>query len=226
MKTFLVLALTGLTLRAEHSAKETTARLQEATTVFSEVMAISDKSIPQDLLERAHCVVIVPSMKKGAFIVGAKYGKGFISCRKASRSGWSAPGAVRIEGGSVGFQIGGSETDVIMLVMNERGADRLLSSKFTIGGEGMIAAGPVGRSATAQTDAKMTAEILSYSRARGAFAGVSLQGSTLREDMDDNASMYGSRLTNREIVDSWRAAPAAATPLLAQLKKYSPHELK
>src|SRR5215831_7690627 len=134
-----------------------------------------DKGIPQDLLEKAHCVVIVPGLKKGAFIVGGKYGKGYLSCRKRSGAGWSAPGTVRIEGGSIGFQIGGSETDVIMLVMNERGADRLLSSKFTLGGAGEVAAGPVGRPATAETDAYMRAEILSWSRDRGIFAGVSLQ---------------------------------------------------
>ena len=128
-----------------------------------------------------HCVVIVPAMKQGGFIVGAKYGKGFITCRIGR--GWSAPGAVRVEGGSFGFQIGGAETDVVMLVMNERGADRLLSSKFTLGAEGSVAAGPVGRAATAQTDAKMTAEILSWSRSRGVFAGISLSGATLREDL-------------------------------------------
>src|SRR6185436_11551846 len=138
------------------------------------------------LLEKAHCVVIVPGLKKGAFIVGAKFGKGFISCRSKDKVGWSAPGAVKVEGGSVGFQIGGSETDVIMLVMNERGADRLLSSKFTVGAEGSVAAGPVGRSATAQTDAYMRAEILSWSRSRGVFAGLALQGATLRQDLDDN----------------------------------------
>ena len=228
MKKMLLLGIVGLTtLLAEHKKEETDARLQEASAVFSEIMGAPDKSIPQDLLEKAHCVAIIPSMKKGAFIVGAKYGKGFISCRKVGRVGWSAPGAIRIEGGSVGFQIGGSETDVIMLVMNARGADRLLSSKFTVGGEGDVAAGPVGRSASAQTDAKMTAQILSYSRSRGVFAGISLQGATLREDADDNASMYaGARVTNREIVDSWRKAPESAGPLLEQLKRYSPYELK
>jgi lipid-binding SYLF domain-containing protein len=148
-------------------------RLNEAATVFSEVMEAPDQGIPQDLLEKAHCIVIVPGLKKGAFIVGAKYGKGFVSCRgEKARRDWSAPGAVRVEGGSVGFQIGGSETDVILLVMNKRGADRLLSSQFTLGGEGEVAAGPVGRNATAQTDAKFTAEILSWSRTRGVFAGI------------------------------------------------------
>ena len=137
-------------------------RLEAAATVFSEVMSMSDKAIPQELLDRSQCVVVVPGMLKGAFIVGAKYGKGFLSCRKKTGTGWTGPGAIRVEGGSFGFQIGGSETDVIMLVMNERGAQRLLSSKFTVGGDASVAAGPVGRSATAQTDAYMTAEILSY----------------------------------------------------------------
>ena len=201
-------------------------RLDEAAAVFSEIMATPDKGIPQDLLEKAHCIVIVPGLKTGAFIVGGKYGKGYLSCRNKSGSGWSAPGTVRIEGGSVGLQIGGSETDVIMLVMNERGADRLLSSKFTLGGEGEVAAGPVGRSATAQTDAFMRAEILSWSRSRGAFAGLSLQGATLRQDLDDNATLYGKKLENREIVMQGIRPPEAASKLLSLLNKYSVRESK
>src|SRR6266480_4713904 len=146
-------------------AKEnkTAQRLDEAATVISEIMDTPDKGIPQDLLDKAQCIVVVPGLKKGAFIIGAKYGKGYLSCRKPG-AGWSAPGSIRVEGGSVGFQIGGSESDVIMLVMNERGAAKLLSSKFTLGGEGEVAAGPVGRVASAQTDAMMRAEILSWSR--------------------------------------------------------------
>jgi SH3 domain-containing YSC84-like protein 1 len=210
-------------LRADDKAQS---RLEEAAAVFSEIMATPDKGIPQDLLEKAHCIVIVPGLKKGAFIVGAKYGKGFLSCRPKTGPGWSAPGAVRVEGGSVGFQIGGSETDAILLVMNERGADRLLSSKFTLGGEGDVAAGPVGRSATAQTDAKFTAEILSWSRSRGIFAGLSLQGATLRQDSDDNRALYGQKLTNRQIVTQGIAPPPAAGKLLALLNKYSPTETK
>ena len=210
-------------LRADDKAQS---RLEEAAAVFSEIMATPDKGIPQDLLEKAHCIVIVPGLKKGAFIVGAKYGKGFLSCRPKTGPGWSAPGAVRVEGGSVGFQIGGSETDAILLVMNERGADRLLSSKFTLGGEGDVAAGPVGRSATAQTDAKFTAEILSWSRSRGIFAGLSLQGATLRQDSDDNRALYGQKLTNRQIVTEGIAPPPAAGKLLALLNKYSPTETK
>jgi SH3 domain-containing YSC84-like protein 1 len=201
-------------------------RLEEATAVFSEIMATPDKGIPQDLLERAHCVVIVPGLKKGAFIIGGKYGKGYVSCRNHDNRGWSAPGAVRVEGGSVGFQIGGSETDVVMLVMNARGAEKLLSSKFTLGGEGEVAAGPVGRTATAQTDAKLNAEILSWSRSRGVFAGLSLQGATLREDTDGNEALYGRKLENREIVTKGIAPPAASAKLLELLNKYSPRENK
>jgi SH3 domain-containing YSC84-like protein 1 len=196
-------------------------RLDEAAVVFSEVMSIADKAIPQQLLDKATCVVVVPGMKKGAFIVGAKYGKGFLSCRKKGGAGWSAPGSIRIEGGSFGLQIGGSETDVIMLVMNERGAQRLLASRFTLGGDASVAAGPVGRDATAQTDAYMTAEILSWSRSRGVFAGISLNGATLRQDLDDNRALYGKALENKDIVNQSVAPPKGAEKLLSLFNKYS-----
>jgi len=210
-------------LRADQTPQE---RIQAATEVFSEIMSAPDKGIPQDLLDKAHCIVIVPGLKKGAFIVGAKYGRGFVSCRANSGRGWSAPGAVRVEGGSFGFQIGASETDVVLLVMNDRGADRLLSSQFTLGGEGEVAAGPVGRSATAQTDALMRAEILSWSRSRGVFAGISLQGATLREDLDANQVLYGKRLENRDIVKQGVTPPPATSSLLNVLSKYSSAEAK
>jgi len=206
--------------------KESAKRLDESAAVFSEVMATPDKGIPQEMLENAHCIVIVPGLKTGAFIFGGKYGKGYLSCRNKSGPGWTAPGTVRIEGGSVGFQIGGSETDLIMLVMNERGADKLLSSKFTLGAEGSVAAGPVGRTATAQTDAQMHAEILSWSRSQGLFAGLALEGATLRQDLDDNATLYGRKLQNREIVTSGIKAPKAAAKLLGLLNKYSARERK
>jgi lipid-binding SYLF domain-containing protein len=202
------------------AAEKAHPRLDEATAVFQEIMSTPDRSIPQDLLDKSHCIVIVPGLKKGAFIIGGKYGKGYLSCRKPG-AGWSAPGTVRVEGGSIGFQIGGSESDVIMLVMNERGAAKLLSTKFTLGGEGEVAAGPVGRQASAQTDAAMRAEILSWSRSRGVFAGLSLQGATLRQDLDENALIYGKKLPNKEIVLSGVPAPAAAQALLAELSKYS-----
>jgi lipid-binding SYLF domain-containing protein len=217
---FVVFALTPLLAQAPEPVK----RLEEAAAVFSEIMATPDKAIPQDLLEKAHCAVIVPGLKKGAFIVGGKYGKGYVSCRSKSGNGWSAPGTVRIEGGSVGLQIGGSETDLIMLVMNERGADRLLSSKFTLGAEGEVAGGPVGRSATAQTDAYMRAEILSWSRSRGVFAGLALQGATLRQDLNDNNVLYGKSRENREIVTQAIRPPKAAEKLLMLLNKYSLRE--
>jgi len=196
-------------------------RLDEAAAVFSEIMATPDKGIPQDLLEKAHCIVIVPDLKTGAFIVGGKFGKGYVSCRNKSGAGWSAPGTVRIEGGSVGFQIGGSSTDLIMLVMSERGSDKLLSSKFTLGAEGSVAAGPVGRTATAQTDAQLHADILSWSRSQGLFAGLALEGATLRQDLDDNATLYGKKLENRNIVTGGVRAPKAAAKLIALLNQYS-----
>jgi len=204
--------------------KEPAQRLREAAAVFSEVMATPDKGIPQDLLEKAHCIVIVPGLKTAAFVVGGKYGKGYLSCRGAGQAGWSAPATMRIEGGSVGFQIGGETTDLIMLVMSERGADKLLESKFTLGAEGSVAGGPVGRTVTAQTDAQMHADILSWSRSQGLFIGVALEGATLRQDLDDNATLYGKPLETRDIVRTSLAAPKSAASLLALLNRYSPRE--
>ena len=219
----LVAAFGTVQLRADETPQE---RLQAATEVFSEIMSTPDKGIPQDLLAKSHCIVIVPGLKKGAFIVGGKFGRGFLSCRASSGHGWSAPGAVRVEGGSVGFQIGASETDVILLVMNARGANKLLSSQFTLGGEGELAAGPVGRSATAQTDALMRAEILSWSRSRGVFAGIALQGATLRQDLDVNQILYGKRIENSDIVKQGIAPPPAASKLLNALNQYSSNETR
>ena len=212
-----VLALTPLLAKNSEPVN----RLDGAAAVFSEVMSAPDKGIPQELLENAHCIVIVPDLKTGAFIFGGKYGKGYLSCRNKNGIGWSAPGTVRIEGGSFGFQIGGSSTDLIMLVMNARGADKLLFSKFTLGAEGSVAAGPVGRTATAQTDAQMHADILSWSRSQGLFAGIALEGATLRQDLDDNATLYGSRLENRAIVTTGVHPPPAAAKLIALLNRYS-----
>jgi lipid-binding SYLF domain-containing protein len=222
MRLILVTAIAIAPLLAKDN--EPIKRLNEAAAVFSEIMAAPDKGIPQDLLENAHCIVIVPALKTAAFVFGAKYGKGYLSCRTKNGSGWSAPGTVRIEGGSVGFQIGGSETDVIMLVMNERGADKLLSSKFTLGAEGSVAAGPVGRTATAQTDAQMHADILSWSRSQGLFAGIALEGATLRQDLDDNAALYGRKLENRQIVTTGVRVPRAAAKLIELLNRYSGRE--
>jgi len=222
MHTFLLAALALAQLQAADN--DHGRRMKEAVAVISEVMATPDKGIPEELLANAHCIVIVPGLKTAAFLVGGKYGKGYLSCRNKGGAGWSAPGTVRIEGGSVGLQIGGSTTDLIMLVMNERGADKLLASKFTLGAEGSVAAGPVGRTATAQTDAQMHAEILSWSRSQGLFAGLALEGATLRQDLDDNAALYGKRLENRTIVTTRVRAPKAAVKLLALLNKYSPRE--
>jgi SH3 domain-containing YSC84-like protein 1 len=214
------MAMTPL-LAVENEAEQ---RLTAAAAVLSEVMGAPDKGIPQELLEKAHCIVIVPDLKTAAFVVGGKYGKGYLSCRRASGGGWSAPATVRIEGGSVGFQVGGSSTDFIMLVMTERGSQKLLESRFTLGAEGSVAAGPVGRTATAQTDVQMHADILSWSRSRGLFAGVALEGATLRQDLDDNTTLYGTRLENRDIVTKDVAAPSAAAPLIALLNQYSAQE--
>jgi SH3 domain-containing YSC84-like protein 1 len=196
-------------------------RLQESAAVFKEIMAAPDQGIPTDLLGSAYCGVIVPGVKKAALIVGGKYGRGFAVCRNDKHASWRAPAAVRMEGGSFGFQIGASETDVVMVVMDQRGMDSVLSSKFTLGGSADVAAGPVGRSTTAETDAKMRAKILSYSRSRGVFAGVSLSGATLRQDLDENAEMYGKPLTNKAIVSGNLTPPAAAGELLGLLEKYS-----
>jgi lipid-binding SYLF domain-containing protein len=212
-------ALAGaVTLNAANDAAK---RLEEAATVLSEVMSAPDKGIPQDLLNKAACIVIVPGLKKGAFVVGVKYGRGFINCRRSSGQGWSAPAGVRVEGGSVGFQIGGSETDVIMLVMNQHGVNKLLSSKFTLGADASAAAGPVGRTSSALTDAQMRAEILTWSRARGLFAGISLEGATLRPDGDANEELYNTKTTNKGIVMGDTKPPAAAARLEAELNRYS-----
>jgi SH3 domain-containing YSC84-like protein 1 len=208
-----VMALSSIGLRADDE------RLKTAATVLKEMATSADTGIPQNLLSKARCLVIIPGVKKGAIGVGAQYGRGYISCRQTG-GGWSAPGGVKIEGGSIGFQIGGSETDVVMTVMNERGVDRLLSSRFTVGADAAVAAGPVGRQASAQTDATMMAEILAWSRSRGVFAGISLQGQTLREDADENKELYGKEITNRAVVTGTTMAPAAAAELMGLLKQY------
>jgi lipid-binding SYLF domain-containing protein len=202
------------------AATEADERLQSAATVLREIMGTKDRSIPQDLLDKSTCAIIIPGMKKGAFIVGAKYGRGFMACRSGN-VGWSAPAGVRMEGGSVGFQIGGSETDVVMLVLNQTGADKLMRSKFTLGGDASVAAGPVGRTSSAETDALMRAEILSWSRSRGVFAGISLKGSTLRPDEDANYELYGKKLTSTDIVRGDVSRPESAAEFVSLLNKYS-----
>ena len=211
---------------AADAKSKTVERLDDSASLFSEIMGTPDRSIPQDLLEKAHCIVLVPDLKKAAFVAGGKYGRGFAICRAAEGTGWGPPAAIRIEGGSVGFQIGVSSSDVVMLVMNERGMQKLSSSKFTIGADANAAAGPVGRNATAQTDAFMTAEILSWSRSKGLFAGVSLDGATLRNDLDENEALYGQRWTSKQILGSGAKMPEAASKLIAVLNKYSMRQRK
>lgn len=221
----LLLTVAGLCTTTRAAAKnKTNERLDDAAELFKEVMSTPDKSIPQDLLNKSHCIVLVPGLKKGGFVVAAKWGRGFVSCRSTAGHGWGPPGAVRIEGGSFGLQIGVSSTDLVLLVMNPRGMKRLLASKFTLGGDATVAAGPVGRNATAQTDAMMTAEILSWSRSHGVFAGISLDGATLRNDVDENHHMYGQEWENKQILSSGLRPPAGAAKLMRELNKYSPRE--
>jgi lipid-binding SYLF domain-containing protein len=201
--------------------KDADARLRAATEDLNEMMNASDKGVPQDLLNKANCVVVVPNVKAGGFIVGGKYGKGFFTCRRQSGIGWSAPGSVKITGGNFGLLIGAKETDVIMLVMNRNGMEHLLSDKFQIGGEASAAAGPVGRDSSAMTDAAMHAEILSYSRSRGVFGGLDLAGSAVTSDKDANRELYGRDLTNQEIINSKIAIPAEAQPFIHTLDRLS-----
>jgi len=196
-------------------------RLDASSDTLTEMMKASDHGIPHDLLNKAKCVVVIPGMKKVGFILGAKYGSGFAVCRRAGNVGWSAPAAMRAEGGSVGFQIGGSETDIVLLVMNDGGMKHLLADKFTLGGEATAAAGPLGRDAAAETDAMMHAEMLSYSRSRGLFAGISLEGATLRTDSDANKELYRRAITNREILTGRVKTPALAAKFERTLNRDS-----
>src|SRR5712692_9477981 len=199
-------------------------RLKDSGTVLKEILDVPD-SIPQKLLDKADCVVVFPSVLKAAFIVGGSDGRGAMSCRKGEnfRGPWGAPTMMALEGGSFGFQIGGEATDFVLLVMNERGASGILASKVKLGGDASVAAGPVGRDASADTDATLRAEILSYSRARGLFAGVSLEGSTIRPDNGDNRRVYGRKIPARDIVLAGAvAAPPAAEQLISTLDAKTP----
>jgi SH3 domain-containing YSC84-like protein 1 len=199
-------------------------RLANCGTVLKEILDVPD-NIPQDLLDKADCVVVFPSVLKAAFIVGGSYGRGAMSCRKGEdfRGPWGAPTMMALEGGSFGFQIGGQATDFVLLVMNESGARGILASKVKLGGDASVAAGPVGRDSSAETDATLRSEILSYSRARGLFAGVSLEGSTIRPDNGDNTRLYGRKIPARDIVLSGKvSAPPAAQQLIATLNARTP----
>lgn len=197
-------------------------RLSEATTILNEMMGAGDKGIPTALLDSSSCVVVIPGLKKAGFIIGGKYGRGFMTCRNHAGKGWLTPASVRVEGGSFGLQAGGAATDVIMIVKSEKGAEKLMQDKFTIGGEASAAAGPVGRDTTAMTDAQMHAEILSWSRSRGVFGGISLQGATLREDKDANKGLYGKELSSKEILTSSNLSAPATKEFLDSLMKFSP----
>ena len=206
----------------ESSAAE---RLDASADVLSDMMHAPDKGIPQDLVSRAQCIVVIPNMKKVGFIWGAKYGRGYAMCRRRGGSGWTAPAGMRMEGGSFGLQIGGSESDVVVLVNSESGVKRLLSDKFTLGADATVAAGPVGRDASAETDAELHAEMLSYSRSRGIFAGIALEGATLRSDEDADRELYGRDVTNREILTtSVIAVPPPAEKLEHALNQESAYK--
>jgi SH3 domain-containing YSC84-like protein 1 len=199
-------------------------RLKRATEVFNENMNTPDNAIPEDLLSRAECVAIVPGLTKAALGIGGRYGKGIVMCRKPDKS-WSAPLFIRIEGGSAGFQIGVQKTDLVMLIMNRRGMDKLLGDKFTLGADASVAAGPVGRNATAQTNVRLDAEILGYSRNKGLFAGVSLEGATLRQDKDDNRDFYGKEIDPQALLmEGSVPLPPEARPLAAALSRKSPRK--
>jgi lipid-binding SYLF domain-containing protein len=212
--------ISPLALAADRESK-TDDRLDASADVISDMMHASDKGIPQDLMNKAQCVVIVPNMKRAGFIFGAKYGRGFSMCRRPGGAGWSAPAAMRIEGGSFGLQIGATENDLVLLVMNDHGMKHLLEDKFTLGGEATAAAGPVGRDATAQTDAQLHAEMLSYSRARGIFGGLTLEGATLRPDQEANREIYGQDMSNRQILTSEVKTPLAADKLKQAINRES-----
>jgi len=194
-------------------------RVDSAATVLDEIMAAPDKGIPEEVIGSAQCIGVVPSLLKGGFIVGGAYGNGVVTCRTAK--GWSAPAFFRVEGGSFGLQIGGQAVDLVMLVMNEHGMRNLLSSKFQIGADASAAAGPVGRHAEAATDWKMRAELLTYSRARGLFAGISLNGTVVKQDKDDTRAFYGRMVSYRSILTGKVAPPAGSEPLLKAAAKYA-----
>jgi lipid-binding SYLF domain-containing protein len=214
------LIATAPLLAANHEQE----RLEKAGVVMQEIMN-TPENIPQEVIEKAECVIVFPSVLKAAFVVGASYGRGAMVCRSGEHfhGPWGAPAMMALEGGSVGFQIGGQATDLVLLIMNERGASSILESKVKLGGDASVAAGPVGRDAAANTDAYMRAEVLSYSRSRGLFAGISLEGSTLRPDNEATADVYGRKLTAKEIIlGGGVGIPASGRHLVAVLQKNSP----
>jgi SH3 domain-containing YSC84-like protein 1 len=225
MRMYVLLAVSLLFALSSSAQKKEEDRLKESYNVLKEILGTPDKGIPRDLLDKAECVVVYPSVKKAGFIVGGEYGRGAITCRTGEtlQGPWSAPAMFALEGGSVGFQIGGEATDFVLLVMNDKGADSVLSSKVKLGADASAAAGPVGRTTSAETDIVLKAEILSWSRARGVFGGVSLEGSTMRSDNGANKSLYGKELSAKEIVREGRVrTPDTGKPLIELLQKTSP----
>jgi len=215
--TAIVLSLAVTAPAADLSTKEAS-RVQEAATVLREIHGVPDKDIPQDLWEKAACVLVVPSLKKAALVVGGEYGKGLMSCRHDGE--WSAPIFMRVEKGSWGLQIGAQSIDLVLLVMNSKGMEKILRNKVSLGVEASVAAGPVGRDARAATDAQMTAEILSYSRTQGLFAGINLSGGVVRADADDNVDLYGKTIAPKDVVMTGTVkAPAVADAFMTALRR-------
>lgn len=202
--------------------KEDVARIQRSAEIFHEIMSTPDRSIPRQLLASASCIAIIPGEKQFAFMFGGKYGKGLVTCRTAR--GWSPPAFLAIGGGSYGFQIGGSSTDIVMVFRSRRGLDSLLSDKFRIGAGATAAAGPVGRDVSAETDIALKAEILTYARSRGVFAGISLDGAVVRPDQHGNESLYGHNARTKQIVDGDVPAPAVTRSLTAEISRYVGHK--
>ncbi len=216
---FILFTLPIIALAQDEARAKDVDRIEESATVLDEIMAAPDKGIPDEILHDAKCVAVVPSMLKGAFVFGANYGKGVASCR--FDKGWSAPAFIKVEGGSFGFQIGGQAVDVVMVIMNENGMKNLLSSKFKLGADASVAAGPVGRHADAATDWKMRAQVLTYSRARGVFAGLSLSGAVIKQDMDDTRAFYGRVVPFRTLLTGAIPAPNDSQKFLGALLKYA-----
>jgi lipid-binding SYLF domain-containing protein len=222
----LVVWLCSSLYAADDSAKESKAtdRVQAAADVLNAIQSAPDSGVPNEILSRADCVAVVPSMLKGGFVVGGKYGRGLASCR--TPKGWSTPAFFTVKGGSFGFQIGGQAVDLVMLIMNNEGMQRLLSSQFALGADASVAAGPVGRHAEGNTDWKMRAQVLTYSRARGVFAGVSLNGAVVKQDKDSTRDFYGHMVTFKAALTGEVDPPAAANPFLSSLAKWAQEAAK
>ena len=224
----LIVCLCGFALaaRADDQPKESKAsdRVQAAADVLNEIQSAPDSGIPQEILGKAECVAVVPSMLKGGFVVGAKYGRGLATCR--TPKGWSTPAFFLLEGGSVGFQIGGQAVDLVMLIMNNDGMQHLLASKVALGADASVAAGPVGRHAEGNTDWKMRAQVLTYSRARGVFAGVSLSGAVMKQDKDSTREFYGHMMTTKAALTGEVDPPPAANAFLTTLAKWAQEAAK